>query len=472
VSKHLAPPDNLDPETGLPKRRNWRRWFPYVFLSLMIVFSAACGLVAVRMMQTKQGLVPTFIGFFVAPPERVFGKERIYIALLGLDYDYNEKDFEYSSNSRTDKISIYGLDFPTKVVKEVAVPRDTDAVVAGHEQKINAAYRVGGEKLTDTVVGEFLQLPLNEKGAHFDRYVVLRINATKDFVQAIGGIDVAVEKEMNYDDNWGHLHIHFHPGLQHMNGEQAISYARFRHDECGDPCRIKRQQQVVRLAIAKLKAGGLTDLVHLGALISVFQKNVDTNLTIPEMTSLASYFRDINMSDIQQQQVAYSDTKDTAYGGNVLIPDEKQKAALIADFTGPYVATTPVPHVAVATVAPSTVHVAVENGSGQSGLGSKMAEQLRKHGFVVDSVTNADAFTYDTTVIREHSKVPGVGELVRSDLALKTAAVSPAPISSPAAAKPASAAPAKAVADVTVVVGRDFAMALTVAGPSKGANSQ
>src|SRR6185312_11872134 len=123
----------------------------------------------------------------------------------------------------------------------------------------------------------------------------------------------------------GHLHIHFHPGLQHMNGEQAISYARFRHDECGDPCRIKRQQQVVRLAIAKLKSGGLSDLAHIGSLIGVFRKNVDTNLTIKEMTSLGVYFRDMNMSDIHEQQVVYSDTKDTAWGGNVLIPDEKQK---------------------------------------------------------------------------------------------------------------------------------------------------
>ena len=66
---------------------------------------------------------------------------------------------------------------------------------------------------------------------------------------------------MNYDDNWGHLHIHFMGGKKyHMNGEQAVSYMRFRHDACSDPCRIKRQQQVVRIMIAKLKNDKFNDV--------------------------------------------------------------------------------------------------------------------------------------------------------------------------------------------------------------------
>jgi hypothetical protein len=75
---------------------------------------------------------------------------------------------------------------------------------------------------------------------------------------------------------------------------------------------------------------------------------------------------------------------------------------------------------------------------------------------VVDSVANADAFTYETTVIREHSKISGVGELVRAKLALKTAAVTPQPSPS-AIAEPT---------DVTVIVGRDFSAALATA-PAK-----
>jgi len=87
-------------------------------------------------------------------------------------------------------------------------------------------------------------------------------------------------------------------------------------------------------------------------------------------------------------------------------------------------------------------------------------DRLRQRGFVVDSVANADTFTYETTVIHEHSATAGVAELVRVKLALKTAAVNPLPSPEP------SASSTPATTDVTVIVGRDFSAALA-ASPSK-----
>jgi hypothetical protein len=115
----------------------------------------------------------------------------------------------------------------------------------------------------------------------------------------------------------------------------------------------------------------------------------------------------------------------------------------------------------MASVPPSHVHIAVENGSGESGLGVKMADRLRRRGFTVDSVTNADAFTYVTTVIYEHSATAGVGELVRVKLALKSAAITPTASPGPSASR------APDPTDVTVIVGRDFSQALA-ASPDKG----
>ncbi|MFN2460103.1 MAG: LCP family protein [Candidatus Velthaea sp.] len=451
MSEHLAP----------AQPAGWRRAFPFVFLAAMLAFSVLCGVIATQMVRTHNGNVVTAaIGMFVPPPQTVFAKDRIYLILLGLDYNYDDKDQEYSTGARTDKISVYALDFPTKVVKEIAVPRDMLAIIDGHERKINSAYVEGGEKKTDQVVGEFLGLPKNQAGRYFDRFVTLRINATKDFIDAIGGIDVNVDKKMDYDDNWGHLHIHVLPGLRHMMGEEAVSYARFRHDECGDPCRLKRQQQVVRLAVQKLKTDKFNDLAHITQLIGVINRNVATDLSDDEKRSLAWHFRDINMADLKEDQVAYVDAKDTPYAGNVLIPDEKQKAHLVAAFTGPYAASTaPPPRELLAAISPAQVKIDVENGSGERGMGAKMADVLRKRGFVVHSVSNADAYNYDTTLIREHSKLPGVGERVRSDIGLKTAAVTPAPTPS------TSASPTPDATDVTIIVGRDFVSRLAAPPP-------
>lgn len=441
---------------------SWRRWFPYAFLVVMLAVSAVCGVLATRMVQTGNiNPVTTAVTFFVPSPESVFGRNRLYVLLLGIDYNYDTKDQEYSTQARSDTIMAAGLDFPTKTVKIVSIPRDMDAPVHGRDDKINSAFAAGGEPNADAVIGAWLGLPKNDRNTYFDRYIVLKINATKELVDAIGGIDVLVSEQMDYDDNWGHLHIHFKPGMTHMNGEQAVSYSRFRHDACSDPCRIKRQQQILQLTVAKLKADKFNDIAHIGALLGVIDRNVSTNLTDAEKKSLAWHYRDINIADLKADQIAYSGTKETD-SGEVLVADETQKSQVVAVLTGPYVRQTPPPAPGpAASVPPSQVHIAVENGSGQSGLGVKMADRLRHSGFVVDSVANADVFTYQTTVIHEHSKTTGVGRLVRDKLALKTAAVTPLPSPSPAVS---AAAPEPT--DVTVIVGRDFSAALA-ATPAK-----
>jgi LCP family protein required for cell wall assembly len=437
-----------------------RRWIPFAFLIVMLGLSAVCGILATRMVQTGNiNPVTTAVTFFVPTPQVVFGRDRIYVLLLGIDYNYDSKDQEYSTQARSDTIMAAGLDFPTKTVKIVSIPRDMDAPIHGRDEKINGAFASGGEPNADAVIGAWLGLPKTDRNTYFERYIVLKINATKELVDAIGGINVPVAEQMDYDDSWGHLHIHFKPGMTHMNGEQAVSYSRFRHDACSDPCRIKRQQQVLEITVAKLKADKFNDLAHIGALVGVINRNVTTNLTDAEKKSLAWYYRDINLADLKADQIKYADTKQTD-AGEVLVADEKQKAAEIAVLTGAYVRETPPPSPGpVAAVPPSQVHIAVQNGSGESGLGVKMADRLRRRGFVVDSVANADAFTYETTVIHEHSKTLGVGQLVRDKLALKTAAVTPQPSPSPSV----SAAPEPT--DVTVIVGRDFSAALAAQPP-------
>jgi LCP family protein required for cell wall assembly len=432
----------------------------YVLTALLIVFGLLTGAVAYTMVRSRTfNPVVGVVSYFVPSPDSLFGKERIYVLLTGLDYDYNNLDEPMSKDSRTDKIEIFALDFPSKVIQSVAVPRDMDAIVNGHDDKINDAYHYGGVQNTDAVVGSFLGLPKNDRGTYFDRYVTLRINASKELIDAIGGLDVPVTETLDYDDTWGHLHIHFKPGLQHMDGDQAVSYARFRHDACSDPCRIKRQQQIEHLTIEKLKDDKFNDLSHIVQLIDVVRRNVDTNLTADEMKSLGWYFRDVDMADVHSTQIPYAGDKELDCCGDVLIADDAAKAKIVADFIGPYVAATPSPSAAdLAAVNPANVRVDVRNGSGVPGLGKRMADLLRRDGYVVNSVGNADSFDYDTTQIRALAKTPLAGERIRNDLHLTQATVTPVPEPS-----------ATAVADVTIVIGRDYAA--LPAAPAAGAST-
>jgi LCP family protein required for cell wall assembly len=440
----------------------------YVLTALLIVFGLLTGAVAYTMVRSHTyNPVVGLVSYFVPAPDSLFGKERIYVLLMGLDYDYSSLDEPTSKDARTDKIEAFALDFPSKVIQSVAVPRDMDAIVNGHEDKINDAYHFGGPRNTEAVVGSFLGMPKNERGTYFDRYVTLRINASKDLIDAIGGLDVPVTETLNYDDTWGHLHIHFKPGLYHMNGDQAVSYARFRHDACSDPCRIRRQQQIEHLTIEKLKDDRFNDLTHIAQLIDVVRRNVDTNLTADEMKSLGWYFRDVNMADVHSTQIPFISDKDTECCGDVLLVDADAKAKVMADFTGPYVAATPSPSAeALAAVNPATVRVDVRNGSGVPGLGKRMADVLRRDGYVIAGVGNADSFGYDTTEIRASAKTPLAGERIRSDIHLAKATVVPVP--DPTAGAAATPGAATALADVTIVVGRDYVA--VAAAPAAGAS--
>jgi LCP family protein required for cell wall assembly len=424
----------------------------YVGLAFAFVLACFAGYVTFMGQKHHQTPVQVVTAIFVEPPQQHFAKDRISVLVLGLDYDYDSKDQEFSGNARSDTIMALSVNFPTDVnpkpsLSILSVPRDMYAAMtpSARKDKINTAYALGGAKRAEETVAAFLGLPA------FDRYVTLRINASKELIDAIGGIDVVPDEDMDYDDSWGHLHIHFKGGQKyHMNGEQAVSYSRFRHDACGDPCRIKRQQQVIALAVNKIKSNGFNDLTHIPQLIGVIRRNVYTDFTFDEMKSIAASFSQLDIASIKKEQVPFTDAIDTTCCGNVLLADDDVKARIVRKlFVDPILPDLPVDPDAVAAVDPKTVTVVVRNGSGEHGAGSKMAALLKGKGFTVGSIANADSFGYEATEIRVHSpKTPLAGERLRS-LALPNAVVSAAQEPDPDAG-----------ADVTVIVGRDFLPAM------------
>lgn len=372
--------------------------------------------------------------------------------VLGIDYNYDNNDQPFSKDARSDTIMALSLDFPTTSVRELSIPRDMDAVLPnGREDKINAAYADGGAPEAKAVISKFLGIP------GFDRYIVLRVNAARDLIDALGGVDVDVMNSdalkhqgpngpVDYDDTWGHLHVHLKPGMQHLNGAQAVGYARFRHDWCSDPCRIMRQQQVIRAVISRLEHDQLNTLTHVQGLLAVAHKDIETDLTPQEELSIANEFANVNLAQIKTEQVPYVGDKDLPLAGDVIVPDEQAKAQLVAKLFGPE-ATPPAaaPPQALAAIAPHTVHVTVENGSGERGLASKVAEALESRGYVVDAVRDAATFDYTTTEIHARGDRPYVGDKVRAELGVPAAQL-----------KIDGDALTTTPSDVTVIVGKDY----------------
>ena len=449
MGKHLAPGSAKPPRRSF----NVRTFFALGALAVLVVLAVATLTIGTRMQTRHGGVSDAVRSLFVPDPQTYFANPRVFILLVGLDYDYNAQDYEFSKDSRTDTIKVAALDLATKSLNVVSVPRDMDYIFpSGHEGKINEGYQIGGIKETERDIAQFLGI----RG--FDRYVIVRINALKELINAVGGIDLNVEKKMDYDDNWGHLHIHLKPGMQHLNGDQAVGYSRFRHDEMGDITRITRQDRVLRALIAKLKTDKFNDVAHIGQLMDVFKRNVDTNLSTAEMISLANAYSSIDPKAIKTAQVPYTGDKITSSAGDVLIPDEPGKVAMVKKLLlGPMGPEPTADPQAVAAVVPANVKIDVQNGSGVQGLGGKMATALRAKGFVVASVSNAATFGYTTTEIHVHTADPGVGEKIKLTLTLPDATVTPEPLPSPSV-------------DATIIVGSDYS-AKTSAFPEKQASA-
>jgi hypothetical protein len=225
--------------------------------------------------------------------------------------------------------------------------------------------------------------------------VVLNINATKSIVDAIGGMDVNVEKNMDYDDSWGHLHIHLRKGAHHLNGEQTVGYIRFRHDEEGDYGRMRRQRQVMQLLVRRLKDPSIA--LHVPALIDVFRKNVRTDMPYDRMLKLA-----IGLQDVTPQMVHSTEVPTNVGwtdGQSVLFADQAQMQAIVHKYLVVGFGS---------AFDPSTVHVKVENGSSTPGAASALADYLRQRGFTIVATGNAKTFNNrKTTITGNDQKIMG-----------------------------------------------------------------
>lgn len=424
------------------------------------------------------GLVSTAIGYtafehknpvtaitqiFVPQPQQVFSKQNLLVLVEGLDYDYTEKDEEYSTNSRSDVIWAVNFDFANKRIYQLSIPRDMIATMPnGSQAKINQAQSEGGVKEAKQVIADWLGIP------GFDRYVILRIDATKAFVNAVGGVNVDVKSSnclryktgctgdtLDYDDTWGHLHIHLKEGMQHLTGDQAVAYMRFRHDWCSDPCRIMRQQQVLQAVSAKLKGDRVNTLLHLPDLLGVFRKYVQTDFTDNELFSIANYYQGLPNLAIVSKQVPYTDDVNLPGYGDALVPDTAARERLVSMMLTAPVAPEPSPDaLALAAIPPGTLRVDVENGSSVAGAAHRVAATLKHAGFTIGEVGNADRFDYTATEIHEHSSVTFAGARVREALPVNAHAApviaDPVPTASPAQSD-------ASVSDVTVIVGNDLA---------------
>jgi LCP family protein required for cell wall assembly len=395
--------------------------------------------------------------FFVPDPRKLFGKDNVRILLVGLDYDYDDKDQETSKQSRSDIIMAIDLNLRDHRVAELSIPRDMVATMPnGTQAKINAAQSFGGIAESKTVVANWLGIP------GFDRYVVLRIDTAKDLINALGGVDLDVKNSdalkgtgpngpIDYDDHWGHLAIHLKPGPHHLDGENAVAYARFRHDWCSDPCRIMRQQQLIHAVVDRLQRDRFNTLTHIQSLLAVVHNDVETDISPREQLSTAVAFAHLSTKDITTAQVPYTSNITLGDYGDSLVPDQAARKklvdALLRAPTDVAQAAAPTANAVRSAPVPSDIRIRVENGTHVPGLAARIAGELQRRGFVISDVADADSHDVAVTQIHGRNDSAQSLEVVRKALSYRV----------PLGAALADAPPTTERGTVIVILGEDIA---------------
>nr|WP_223343089.1 LCP family protein [Synechocystis sp. PCC 7339] len=193
----------------------------------------------------------------------------------------------------TDTMVLIRLDPKEKSLVVLSIPRDTRVEIPGYNgaRKINQANALGGPALAAMTVTDLLgDVPI-------DRYIRVNVQAVEKLIDALGGVDVYVPRDMKYQDDSQRLYINLKEGQQRLDGEKALQMLRFRHDALGDIGRIQRQQIVMRAVVEQaLKP---QTILRIPDIVKILQSNIDTNLNMEELVAIAGFSAQIPREDVK-----------------------------------------------------------------------------------------------------------------------------------------------------------------------------
>lgn len=247
------------------KRRNRTRSFVIAIVLLLVVAAGAYAVVTTLREGPQEDVEPV--------PQ---GSKNVL--LLGLD----ARD---GGTGRTDTIMVANVDFDTGKINLLSVPRDSRVFLEGKYDRINAAYVYGGIDMITESVENLLDIEL-------DHYAIIYFQGFVEVVDLLGGVKVNVPERM-YHPNEG---IDLQPGVQALDGDDALGYARYRYTENGDLDRARHQQEI--LEALRKKVFSPSTVTKIPELITIAYEYIETDLTNSELMKLAD-----NSSKFSEQEI-------------------------------------------------------------------------------------------------------------------------------------------------------------------------
>ena len=313
ISTPTRPERPVRPQTRRRKRSPLRRaagWFALIVVFCCIV---AAGVFTYLYVSSKTARVAVnVLASRNYTPARAFPhQDQVNLLLMGRDLDRDRYGNIVHTRGRTDAMMLAHIDFKNRAASILSIPRDTLVRIPGYrgKRRISYANAYGGPDLAMDTVEKFV-------GIRPDYYVLVNFSGFERAIDAVGGLDINVDKQLDYDDNWGNLHIHLKPGMQKLDGYQAMGFVRYRHANGGggdsDLVRISRQQEFLRAARAKLTSPGVAFKVP--KVLDMIQSDMQGNLSPAQIMCLACFMR-----SLPEGQGLRMETVPAQLGGGVFV---------------------------------------------------------------------------------------------------------------------------------------------------------
>jgi LCP family protein required for cell wall assembly len=256
------------------------------------------------------------------------------ILLIGSDHRWRSGD-----GARSDTMMLARIEPHKKRIALLSIPRDLYVAIPGHgHDRINMAFRYGGERLLTRVIRETLRVEI-------DHFVEVDFHGFKDIVGDLGGIWFPVDQRY-FNRNVGtsgtnYANIDLKPGYQKLDGDQALAFARYRHDD-SDITRAARQQLLLRI-VARDAMGDAWNIFRTRRIALALAKATTSDISsLGTVLSLARAVHDTPGTRIVRTTVSASDL--VLSGADYLSSTRAQLRTTVRRWLGLRVATANHPH--------------------------------------------------------------------------------------------------------------------------------
>ncbi len=270
-----------------------------IVCTICVIFAAVGGIIAAKLSTGVSFGEEVHLDSLDTPTD---AEGAINLLLMGVD----------EGGYRSDTMILACINTKTNEVNILSLPRDTRVSYGSNKAKLNSAVGIGMQEVKKGNIQEPEELTVQKikdlTGLPVHYFMSVDFDGFKAIIDVLGGVDFEIPFDMKYDDPVQDLHIDLKAGMQHLDGEAAHDFVRFRQGNpgckgypMGDLGRIEAQQKFIKaLAEQKLNAKYFFKATDI---FNVIKKYVRTNYTSKDLLKHIGVISKIDPENVNMHQL-------------------------------------------------------------------------------------------------------------------------------------------------------------------------